>query len=66
VDQIALDRDLLDAAATLTPGTKLRSPDAIHLASARALGADLRTLVTYDERMRASAVAIGIAVDAPT
>ena len=65
VDQIALDRDLLDAAAALAPGAVLRSLDAIHLACARALGADLRTLVTYDQRMRAAATAIGVAVDAP-
>ena len=65
VDQIAVDRDVLDTAATLAPGSALRSLDAIHLACARALGADLRTVVTYDQRIRAAAATIGVAVDAP-
>lgn len=65
VDQVVLDRDLLDDAATLAPGTVLRSLDAIHLACAGALGADLRTLITYDQRMRSAAVTVGIAVDSP-
>jgi uncharacterized protein len=66
VDQINLDRELLDAAATFAPGSVLRSLDAIHLASARAVGAELRTVVTYDQHMRAAAGALGMAVDAPT
>jgi len=37
VDQIHLDRPLLDDAATLAPSSVLRSLDAIHLASARLL-----------------------------
>jgi predicted nucleic acid-binding protein len=65
VDQVGLDRELLDAAATLAPGTILRSLDAIHLACAAALGADLRTLITYDQRMRAAAATVSVAVDAP-
>lgn len=65
VDQINLDRDLLDAAAVLAPGTSLRSLDAVHLAAARALGSDLRSVVTYDRRMRDAATAMGIPVDAP-
>lgn len=65
VDQITLDRGLLDDAATLAPGTKLRSLDAIHLASARLIGADLRALVTYDHRMSEAASAVGMSVAAP-
>jgi predicted nucleic acid-binding protein len=65
VDQVALDQDLLDAAATLAPGSVLRSLDAIHLACARAVGSDLRAIITYDQRMRAAAVGIGVAVDVP-
>ena len=65
VDQVGLDRELLDAAATLAPGTMLRSLDAIHLACAAALGVDLRTLITYDHRMRTAAGSIGVRVDAP-
>jgi predicted nucleic acid-binding protein len=66
VDQLAVDRDLLDAAAMLVPGERLRSLDAIHLASAQALASDLRAVVTYDERMAAGGLALGLAVEAPT
>ena len=65
VDQINLGRDLLDDAATLSPGSVLRSLDAIHLASARAIGADVRAVVTYDQRMKDAAVAVGLTVEAP-
>ncbi len=65
VDQLTIDRDLLDAAATLAPGTILRSLDAIHLAAARSIGAELRSVVTYDRRMQDAATALGIIVDAP-
>jgi predicted nucleic acid-binding protein len=63
--EVALDRTVLDDAATLAPRTRLRSLDAIHLASARLLGAGLRALVTYDERMAASATDAGLPVRAP-
>lgn len=65
VDQINIERDLLDDAATLLPGSMLWSLDAIHVASALSIGAELRALVTYDERMAHAAVAAGITVAAP-
>jgi predicted nucleic acid-binding protein len=65
VDQINLDRSLLDEAATLAPSTVLRSLDAIHLASARLLGSDLRAVVTYDERMVAVASGLRLPVERP-
>lgn len=65
VDQINLDPDLLDVAATLAPMSVLRSLDAIHLAAAQSIGADLRSLLTYDARMQNAALAVGMAVDAP-
>jgi predicted nucleic acid-binding protein len=65
VDQIAFDTELLDAAAMLAPQAMLRSLDAIHLASARTVGFDLRAVVTYDERMKTGAALLGIVVDAP-
>ena len=43
----------------------LRSLDAIHLASAQLIGASIRQIVTYDERMAAAARASGWAVAAP-
>ena len=63
--QVALDREILDAAANLVPEARLRSLDAVHLASAQVLGADLQAIVTYDQRMADAADAIGMAVSAP-
>lgn len=63
--QVDLTRQLLDDAATLAPGTFLRSLDAIHLATARAIGTDLQAVLTYDARMTAAATAIGIPTAAP-
>jgi predicted nucleic acid-binding protein len=65
VDQIRLDRDLLDAAAILPASAVLRSLDAIHLATAQAVGADLRTVLTYDARMQDAAKALAITTHAP-
>jgi predicted nucleic acid-binding protein len=39
--------------------------DAIHLATARLLGASLARIVTYDDRMEAAARAMGFVVAAP-
>ncbi len=64
--QVNLDNPLLDSAASLNPGTLLRSLDATHLASAQLLGPDLRAVVTYDEPMAAAATALGLAVHTPS
>ena len=66
LDQISLETDLLDRAATLTPGGLLRSLDAIHLSSAQLIGAELRAIVTYDERMALIATSLGLVVEAPS
>lgn len=66
IDQLSLDRDLLDDAAILAPGGVLQSLDAIHLAAAQSLGGDLIALVTYDRRMQEAATRHGIAIEAPT
>ncbi len=66
VDEITLDSDLLDTAATIAPGERLRSLDAIHLASAQMLAPDLRAVVTYDQRMAAAGHALGLTIEAPT
>jgi predicted nucleic acid-binding protein len=64
--QLAVDADLLDRAALLgAPGVRLRSLDAIHLASAQLLGADLQAVVTYDRHMAQAAVAMDLPVEAP-
>lgn len=62
--RIRLDRELLDAAATIGP-FPLRSLDAIHLASAVTLGSSLRFLVTYDQRLAEAAVSLGLPVASP-
>lgn len=65
VDHVNIDRVLLDEAATFAPGTMLRSLDAIHLASATSIGADLRAVVTYDRRMADAAATLSLVVEAP-
>lgn len=62
---IGLDAGLLDAAARLEPA-HLSSLDAIHLASALALGSDLDTFLTYDARLADAVRAVGIRVASPT
>lgn len=65
MDQVSLDRPLLEAAGVLGPGTTLRSLDAIHLAAAGLLGADLRAVVTYDTRMASASTDLGMMVETP-
>jgi predicted nucleic acid-binding protein len=63
-DFIAIDDPVIEAAMN-EPGRMLRSLDAIHLATARALGDDLAGLATYDDRLATAAVAAGIPVIDP-
>ena len=65
LDQIVLSAEVLDRAATLAPAVQLRSLDAIHLAAAQIVGADLRAVVTYDRRMADAASDLGLAVEQP-
>jgi uncharacterized protein len=58
------ERILQDAGAM--PPAELRSPDAIHLATMRHLGASVSRVVTYDLRMMAAVTAFGLAVSAPS
>jgi uncharacterized protein len=62
---LALDDALLDNAAAID-ANELRSLDAIHIASAQQLRAELDALVSYDERMLAAARALGVAVSRPS
>jgi predicted nucleic acid-binding protein len=64
VRTLRIDDGVLDAAASLDPRV-LRSLDAIHVASARELGSDLESLVTYDSRMAEATLALGMTVRAP-
>ena len=64
VDLIRVSDALLRAAGQVLPDD-VRTLDAIHLATAQRLGADLARLVTYDTRMQAAAEKLGIDIAAP-
>jgi uncharacterized protein len=61
---LAVDRDVLEKAARLAP-RELRTLDAIHIASALSLGADLLAFVSYDDRQRAAARKSGLPLVRP-
>jgi uncharacterized protein len=70
-DQVIRDVEVLElnpaitiVAAHLKP-VGLRTLDAIHVASALALGSELDAFVTYDDRMAEAARAIGLPVVQP-
>ena len=64
IQLLRINDRVLSAAGHLLP-LELRSLDAIHLASADELGASVRQIVTYDERMAEAARTIGWAIVAP-
>ena len=64
VDLIGIDDRILDAAGILEPQV-LRTLDAIHLATALAVGDDLEAIVTYDERMVDAARLMGLSTATP-
>ena len=58
--------DVVRAAAAAYPDPDLRSLDAIHLATAKAVfGNSLTAFVAYDERLLAAAADQGLAVERP-
>jgi uncharacterized protein len=61
--EILVTEEIRDAAAAL-PG-RLRTLDAVHVASAQVLGEVLDTLVTYDRRMLETAQSVGVPTAAP-
>lgn len=77
-DRAVQARAVLDSVTIMTAGTlifetagrldptALRTLDAVHLAAALALGDDLQTIVTYDQRLAEAAELNGIPVEAPT
>ena len=65
VNQVRINDRVLDAAGAILP-VELRSLDAIHLATAQQLGADLARVVTYEERTTAAAKQLGLPVARPT
>jgi uncharacterized protein len=58
------DLDLLRSAARQGPA-RLRSLDAIHLATALSLGEELGAFFAYDERLRTAAEAASIRMESP-
>ncbi|MEV4662663.1 type II toxin-antitoxin system VapC family toxin [Micromonospora echinofusca] len=61
--EILLTEEVRDSAAALPTG--MRTLDALHVASAQALGDALDVLVTYDKRMSDIAASVGLPVAAP-
>lgn len=61
-DLVELDRDVYRDAGLL-PGRNLRSLDALHVAAALRVGADV--MITYDARQAMAAQASGLPVEAP-
>lgn len=64
IDLVELDAIVAERASGLAPAA-LRSLDAVHLASALALGDELGAMVTYDARLADAARANGLTVVAP-
>lgn len=62
---VPVDVELLHRASVLDLGG-IRSLDAVHLASALSLEADLGAMVVYDRRLAEAAVAAGVSVAAPS
>lgn len=58
-------RNARRSAATVPAATVLRTLDAIHIASAQTLGAELLAVVTYDERMIRAVDGLGLATATP-
>lgn len=65
IDLIRVNDRVLNLGGSLLP-EDLRSLDAIHLATAGRLGAELGEIVTYDERTASAARSRGWKVTAPT
>ncbi len=63
-DYITIDQNIIGAAIN-EPDRTLRSVDAIHLATARALGTDLTGLATYDDRLASAAMDAGMTIISP-
>jgi uncharacterized protein len=61
---LGVDQNILEKAASLGP-KELRTLDAIHIASAVSLGADLLAFVTYDDRQLDAARKAGLALVQP-
>jgi len=59
---VELSADVEQAAGSLAATHQLRGADAVHLASALALGSTDLTVAVWDKRLHAGATAVGLAV----
>jgi hypothetical protein len=64
VDVVEFDQDIAREAAALGP-VALKTLDAIHLATAVAVGGQIAAFVTYDDRLAEAARAVGLPVVRP-
>ena len=62
VRPVELSADVERAAGSLAAAHQLRGADAVHLASALALGTADLTIAVWDERLHAGAAAVGLSV----
>ncbi len=62
---VPLEREVLTAAAVLEDPA-LRALDALHIATAASLEADLGVLLAYDDRLLAAARSLGLPTDRPS
>lgn len=61
---VSIDEDIVEGAMN-EPDRRLRSLDAIHLATARIFGEDLHAIVSYDERILKAATDAGLGTASP-
>lgn len=64
IDLVGIDDRILDVAGVLDPAI-VRTLDAVHLATALAIGDDLSAIVTYDRRMVEGARLLGLPAATP-
>jgi predicted nucleic acid-binding protein len=64
IEVISVTTRLGDRAAAISPAS-VRTLDAIHLATALGIGANLTSFVTYDDRLAAAARDLGLPVVSP-
>jgi predicted nucleic acid-binding protein len=64
IEVVGINARLADRAAGIAPAT-VRTLDAIHLATALAIGSALGSFVTYDDRLAEAARALGLPVVSP-
>ena len=65
IELVEIDPAVRIAAQAVAPAA-VRSLDAIHLATALRLGAQLTSFVTYDKRLADAAAGAGLSVDMPS